>query len=155
MRRSQIVTTPHHPAPPSQMTSSEAYAEVLARSGARVPVVPAVNQEVVNNVKNFTGQVHSNITNYPSITPQSRPAGYDSDYDGMPNTWEQSCGLNPSNSLDGAQTAPNGYTNLENFLNKLAGDTIPLGDCGGLGGSTPSSATSIKTARSTPWTGAS
>jgi hypothetical protein len=118
------------------MTSSGAYSEVLARAGARVPVVPALNQEVVNNVKNFTGQVHSNITNYPNITPQSRPAGYDSDYDGMPNTWEQTCGLDPNNEDDGAQFAPNGYTNLENFLNKLAGDTIPINDCGGLGSST-------------------
>ena len=63
---------------------------------------------------------------YPNLAGGTPPV--DSDGDGIPNTWEQSRGLNPNNSADGAQTAANGYTNLENYLNELAGDTAPGGN---------------------------
>jgi hypothetical protein len=35
------------------------------------------------------------------------------------------CGLNPNDVRDGTALAANGYTNVENYLNKLAGDPIP------------------------------
>jgi hypothetical protein len=47
----------------------------------------------------------------------------DSDGDGIPDSWEVSHSLNPNNPADGPALATNGYTNLENFLNELAGDT--------------------------------
>lgn len=43
----------------------------------------------------------------------------------MPDVWEKSHGLDPSDAADGSKAAANGYTNLENFLNELAGDRIP------------------------------
>jgi pectate lyase len=43
----------------------------------------------------------------------------------MPDTWEQAHGLDGRNASDGAKVARNGYTNLENYLNELAGDPIP------------------------------
>ena len=48
--------------------------------------------------------------------------------------WETAHGLDPSDARDGAATARNGYANLENYLNELAGDPIPsAGDKSGCG----------------------
>jgi pectate lyase len=63
---------------------------------------------------------------YPSLA--NGPAPTDTDGDGIPDAWESAHGLNPRNSADGARTAANGYTDLENYLNELAGDTAPAGD---------------------------
>ncbi len=46
----------------------------------------------------------------------------------MPDAWERAHGLDPANADDGAVTAANGYTNVENYLNELAGDPIPGSD---------------------------
>jgi pectate lyase len=43
----------------------------------------------------------------------------------MPNAWEKAHGLDSNNPRDGAATAANGYTNVENYLNELAGDRVP------------------------------
>jgi hypothetical protein len=56
---------------------------------------------------------------YPAI---SRPAGYDTDQDGMPNYWELQMGLNPNSAADRNFISPSGYTNLELFLNLIPGD---------------------------------
>ena len=42
----------------------------------------------------------------------------------MPDAWERAHGLDPHNARDGAAIAANGYTNVENYLNELAGDPI-------------------------------
>lgn len=43
----------------------------------------------------------------------------------MPDAWEAAQGLDPNDAGDGPAFAPNGYTNVENYLNELAGDPIP------------------------------
>jgi hypothetical protein len=43
----------------------------------------------------------------------------------MPDAWEIAHGLDPDNASDGAVFAANGYTNVENYLNELAGDPVP------------------------------
>ena len=43
----------------------------------------------------------------------------------MPDAWEKSHGLDPTNGRDGATFAANGYTHVESYLNALAGDPIP------------------------------
>jgi hypothetical protein len=58
--------------------------------------------------------------NYPDV---HRPAGWDTDGDGMPDAWEKVRGLNPGDSSDGNQDANgDGYTNLEEYLNSLVGE---------------------------------
>lgn len=54
----------------------------------------------------------------------TRPAGFDTDHDGIPDAWEKEHGLNPSDPSDGNKTTLSkvGYTNLEMYLNELAGD---------------------------------
>jgi len=41
----------------------------------------------------------------------------DSDHDGMPDAWELAHGLDPNDGRDGAALQPDGYSNLEHFLN--------------------------------------
>ncbi|MBQ8514803.1 MAG: RICIN domain-containing protein [Ruminococcus sp.] len=54
----------------------------------------------------------------------------DTDRDGMPNTWETEHGLDPNDASDGCinSMSPDGYTNVEMFLNELAGDDINIGE---------------------------
>ena len=55
---------------------------------------------------------------------QTRPAGYDSDNDGMPDEWEKTYGLNPDSppgSPDWNLDYDNdGYINVEEFINEIA-----------------------------------
>lgn len=48
----------------------------------------------------------------------------DSDADGMPDGYEDEMGFDKNDAADGAATASNGYTNLENYLNGVADGTI-------------------------------
>ena len=50
----------------------------------------------------------------------------DTDGDGMPDAWESAHGLNPNDAKDGAIVSLSGddYTNLEMYLNELAGDPV-------------------------------
>lgn len=57
----------------------------------------------------------------------SRPEGFDTDNDGIPDAWETANGLNPNNASDGNTYTldPKGfYTNLEVFANALIEDLI-------------------------------
>ena len=51
-----------------------------------------------------------------------RQSDFDSDGDGMPNEFEAANQLDPHNAEDrnGSQLSPEGYTNLEVYLNSLA-----------------------------------
>ena len=53
---------------------------------------------------------------------KSKKAPRDTDHDGMPDKWEKRHGLNPKDAADGAKLSANGYTNLEIYLNHLAGE---------------------------------
>jgi hypothetical protein len=76
----------------------------------------------MQDVRNGTG--HTGIgSGYPTLAAGTPPT--DTDHDGMPDSWETAHGLNPSSAADGPQISPNGYTNLENYLNELAGDPVP------------------------------
>ena len=50
----------------------------------------------------------------------------DTDRDGMPDDYERSVGLNPTDASDGHLLTPSGYSNLEVFLNGVADGTIDL-----------------------------
>jgi hypothetical protein len=54
---------------------------------------------------------------YPSVV---RPAGFDTDEDGMPDAWERKVNLNPMDPADGNEDRnKDGFTNLEEYLNNL------------------------------------
>ncbi len=55
----------------------------------------------------------------PTLSTASRPASYDTDNDGMPDTWETAKGLNPNVADNNGNDLDVGYTNLEMFLNQV------------------------------------
>ena len=59
---------------------------------------------------------------YPDLSGTSTIA--DTDGDGMPDTYEDLNGFDKNDASDGAATAENLYTNLENFLNGVVAGTV-------------------------------
>ena len=68
-------------------------------------------------------------TNYPFLGLQEGDKYIvDSDCDGMPDAYEDAKGFNKNDASDGAATASNGYTNLENYLNGIVDGTLNKAD---------------------------
>ena len=116
------MATPFAFAMTSYDTAADAYARVLASGGAQPWNRAGVDVRLANNVKNMTGSVINSLPvewNQILAEPmRTRPAGYDTDFDGMPNWWETLRGTNPSLADHNVMTAT-GYSNLENFLHHL------------------------------------
>jgi pectate lyase len=126
--------TPTPVAPLSLAASSvtepvQAYWDVLAYAGATVPLRDTVDDRVVSDVLKCTGKIINSpddVGGYP-VFANTVPLA-DSDHDGMPDSWESSHGLNASDASDrNGDKDSDGYTNLEDYLNDLAGDTSGLG----------------------------
>jgi hypothetical protein len=111
-------------------TAEEAYAAVVAGVGASLHR-DAIDQRVIDSLRGRTGglinsqeQLRDSAGKLPGIddlVEQRRPAGFDSDGDGMPNAFETDHGLNPQDPADGdaANLSAEGFTNLEVYLNTL------------------------------------
>lgn len=60
---------------------------------------------------------------FPALRSESRPAGYDTDRDGMPDEWEVLNGLNPNDASDAKlytlDAEKQWYTNVEVYLNSI------------------------------------
>lgn len=106
---------------PLTITSAEqAYEDVLARAGCRVPALDDTDKRILRQVYlGYGGKIDrpEDAGGYPDLPIVYGPA--DSDGDGIPDAWERSHGLNPNDSRDGAKLARDGYTNLERYLNSL------------------------------------
>jgi hypothetical protein len=108
-------------------SAEQALEQVLQYAGASLSR-DAVDQRVINDVKNRTGSIinsPADVGGWPVL--RSLPAPSDRDKDGMPDDWETQNGLNPDDTQDGQALAPNGggYTNLEIYLNELAAKVMP------------------------------
>ena len=68
---------------------------------------------------------YSNVGWYP-IPSNSRPTGYDTDLDGMPNVWELANGLNPDVADNNGTDLHPYYTNLEMFFNGVDGAPVNI-----------------------------
>lgn len=116
---------------PTITTAEQALADVQAPhgAGAFMPAWDAVDTRLRNELATRKGKIIDNINDiggWPNYPVETRNlATWDSDRDGMPGSWETANGFNPSDPSDGPRTAANGYTNLENYLNELAGDDVP------------------------------
>ncbi|MCS7462147.1 pectinesterase family protein [Paenibacillus doosanensis] len=107
-------------------TAQDAYAKVLESAGASLPKRDSLDAKVIQDVKDGTGRIINTIQSDGGLPElNSAPAPADSDHDGMPDDWELQQGLNPNDSSDGALTASNGYTNLENYINSLVVPVTP------------------------------
>ena len=60
---------------------------------------------------------------FPTLTSETRPTGFDTDNDGIPDEWETANGLNPNNASDAVlytlDTEKGWYTNIEVYINSL------------------------------------
>jgi pectate lyase len=100
--------------------------KVLPAVGACKPSRDAMDERIIKSVRDGTGTSRGNMTGpWPDLAAGAPAPPADSDRDGMPDAWEKARGLAPEDAGDGAALAANGYTNVENYLNELAGDPIP------------------------------
>jgi hypothetical protein len=105
--------------------------------GANKPQLDDHDKRVIDETSKGTYTYKGSKTGFPGLPDNEkdvgglesypmmqRPANWDTDHDGMPNDWETAHGLNPSDAADGNKTnlSKVGYTNLEMYLNELAGD---------------------------------
>lgn len=138
-QRNRLISKPRSGFMQSGWTTAEqALSDVIAAEGAgswapSLDSVDAGNRaDVASN--GSAGAIPRDLSNtnggYPSFSVNSRPASFDTDGDGMPNAWETANGLNPNNAADGRALSGNGWTNLENYLNQLAGDVVPGASAG-------------------------
>lgn len=132
-----------------------AYEKVLAYVGAslhRDNVDTRYMDEARNGTTTYTGSAAKTgegkaVTHYPGIIDfvsdqgeyalesNSRPEGFDSDQDGMPDEWEQANGLNPAvndANLYTLDTQKQWYTNLEVYLNSLVENIVKAGNADAL-----------------------
>jgi hypothetical protein len=132
-----IVSEPLYPSYVETQTAEEAYEDVLANVGCNVPMLDdhdtRVIQEVLDGTAAYSGSQsglpglpdhEDDVGGYEDYPEVTRADDWDSDHDGMPDEWETQKGLNPSDASDGNETTLSdiGYTNLEMYLNELAGD---------------------------------
>lgn len=134
-----------------------AFDAVKLDAGATKPIRDAVDASVISAIDAGTGVRINSVSaslsgGYPNFTVESRSGSYDSDSDGIRDSWETLCngsfsgsttgGLSSSDTLDSReildwssptseQALLEGYSKLEIYLNELAGD-YPVDSCGGL-----------------------
>ena len=121
-----LVKQPFAVPPVATQSAEQAYELVLKYAGALRPMRDSVDERVLNDVKNRTGRLidtPADVGGYPDL--KATPAPADTDKDGMPDAWEKSHNLNPADPTDGSKPGPDGYTNLERYLNELAAATYP------------------------------
>lgn len=96
------------------------FEQVLESAGASLSR-DAADARIVADVRARTGKIIDDVNETPGWPRlESLPAPRDSDGDGMPDEWEKSVGLDPSDAGDGSRDRDgDGYTNLEDYLNSL------------------------------------
>ena len=121
-------------------TAENAYKSVISGVGANFPKLDYIDSRYINEVKNgkytYTGSKdklkgiidsQNDVGGYPNNSNfKGGTAPTDTDKDGMPDTWENAHGLDPKNANDGkiVSLSADDYTNLELYLNELAGDSV-------------------------------
>ena len=128
--------------PVRTQTAEAAYNSVLDSVGAILPKRDIIDARIIHEVQtgtatyegatyaliNSTGITHpsgiidsqNDAGGFPPYNSETAPT--DTDHDGMPDEWENTKGLNPNDAGDGNKhTLDKSYTNLEVYLNSLAG----------------------------------
>lgn len=113
-------------------TAAEAYESVIADVGATLPRQDALDRRILKEVKSREHTFSGSKGKLPGIIDSPKDVGglpeyrsgdapADTDHDGLPDAWEKAHGLDSNNSADGSAYRADGYTNLEHYLNVLAG----------------------------------
>lgn len=121
-------------------SADEAYETIIESVGATVPARDYIDSRYIDEVVNGTStyiaedeavsgiiNIQSDAEGYPDeATFIGEEAPLDTDHDGMPDEWEEKHGLNPNDYFDACQIylSDEGYTNIELYINELAGDSV-------------------------------
>lgn len=116
-------------------SAKEAYESVIADVGATLPKQDAIDKRIIANVVKRDNTYTGSKGKVPGIIDSPKDAGglpeyksadapLDTDHDGIPDAWEKANGLDPKSAADGAAFGSDGYTNLERYLNNLAGSPV-------------------------------
>ncbi len=137
------------PAPTGTVTThsaENAFTKVLDYAGAslhRDEVDARYKTEATDGTATYAGSVTGNaglidiVSDVDGYTEANfgtgaRPAGFDTDGDGMPDEWETANGLNPNDASDAnlytLDTANQWYTNIEVYLNSLVENIMKAGN---------------------------
>lgn len=131
--------------------ATDAYEKVLAHVGAslyRDAVDARYIEEARTGTATFTGETSKRAgivdfindpeetenpirPSYPQLISETRPAGWDTDGDGMPDDWEKANGLDPNDPADGKISTLDSrqwYSNLEVYLNSIVEDIMKSGN---------------------------
>ncbi len=96
-----------------------AYERVLAEVGSTLPKRDVVDERILAEVRDGTGQIINNeedVGGWPQL--KSKTAPVDNDRDGMSDGWERRFGLDTNDPEDrNGDLDGDGYTNLEEYLN--------------------------------------
>src|SRR4029079_18640858 len=120
-----VQSSPHNnpTVPVTILSVIDAFKWAVAKAGNALHR-DSVDQRQINQLKSLGTQGYipadeTQVGGMPTWTGPLAPA--DTDGDGIPDIWEQSHGLNANNALDRNLTnlSPEGYTNLEVYLNSL------------------------------------
>ena len=109
------------PVPVTTQVASNAYKRVVSLAGYN-NVRDAVDVRIINDVvqRRYTNSLESQsqVGGWPALNTYNVPV--DSDQDGMPDYWETANRMN-SYAANNNHTNASGYTDLEDYLNWLAG----------------------------------
>jgi hypothetical protein len=129
------MSSPFATASVSTQLAPDGYRQVIDHVGNSWWNREAIDARIINNVKTNTGPTDGIGAPAPNAgelaallaTPTvSRPAGFDTDGDGMPDAWEAQRMLNPLNPADGKLDYDNDqYTNVEEYLNDVGAFPAP------------------------------
>ena len=101
-----------------------------ARNGAASYTGKGLSKGFVNSQDdNRPADAAEDWSAWPTLNSTAAPV--DTDGDGMPDEWEKSNGLDPSDPSDGKTIGTDGYSNLENYLNSLVADITEKQNEGG------------------------
>ncbi len=106
-----------------------AYAEVIAKAGATYPRRDALDARILADAANGTGEFanrHEDVGGLPYNEAVTWEEDRDKDNDGIPDSWEEENGLDPTDPSDSVLIAENGYANIENYFNSIVDfDNVP------------------------------
>ena len=116
-------------------SAANAYNQVIGYVGNYWWQRDAFDTRVLNNVKNNTNPPSGVAASAPNAAElnavltnpsTARPAGFDTDGDGMSDAWEIAHGLNPNSAADkGLDFDSDGYVNVVEYLNDLGAFPAP------------------------------
>lgn len=117
-------------------TGTTTYAGDVAYVDATGMVYPTSSTfGILDFINDPNGVQNPGTASFPELPSDTRPSGYDTDGDGIPDEWELANGLNPQNASDGSAYTLDSrkwYTNIEVYANFLVEGIMKNGNADAL-----------------------